>query len=159
MENIIDTNAYLTFALGDEKFAISVNSVQEVVELEQVTKVPNAPAYMLGIINLRGRVLPLLDTRQKLGLPRAVTTRKSRIMIIDLEGHDDKNLQLGALVDVAKEVVELQASDIQPPPDLDNFKTDAPITGIVNQQGDITMVIDITKVFSTHEIVELNRLK
>ena len=62
------SNAYLTFALGEEKFAIRVDHVQEVVEFGQVTKVPNAPNYMLGIINLRGRVLPLLDAKLKLGL-------------------------------------------------------------------------------------------
>ena len=114
------THAYLTFALGAEKFAISVNSVQEIVELEQVTKVPNAPQYMLGIINLRGKVLPLLDTRLKLGLSKTEVTRKSRIMVIDLETNDEKNLQVGALVDVAREVIELSPSDIQNAPDLEN---------------------------------------
>jgi purine-binding chemotaxis protein CheW len=155
MKNSTETNAYLTFALGDEKFAISVDYVQEVVEIEQVTKVPNAPQYMLGIINLRGKVLPLLDTRLKLGLSKTTITKKSRIMVIDLET-DDKNLQVGALVDVAKEVKEFSASDIQSTEAVENFKTDAPITGIVNNHGDITMIMDITKIFSTTEIVQLN---
>ena len=150
------THAYLTFALGAEKFAISVNSVQEIVELEQVTKVPNAPQYMLGIINLRGKVLPLLDTRLKLGLSKTEVTRKSRIMVIDLETNDEKNLQVGALVDVAREVIELSPADIQNAPDLENYKTDTAITGIVNNQGDITMIMDIRKIFSTAEIIQLN---
>lgn len=156
MKNNSQTQAYLTFALGAEKFAISVNSVQEIVELEQVTKVPNAPHFMLGIINLRGKVLPLLDTRLKLGLSKAEVTKKSRIMVIDLETSDDKNLQVGALVDVAREVIELSSSDIQNAPDLDSCKTDTPITGIVNNQGDITMIMDIKKIFSTAEIIQLN---
>jgi purine-binding chemotaxis protein CheW len=141
--------------LGEEKFAISVDSVQEVVELEQVTKVPNAPAYMLGIINLRGRVLPLLDTRLKLGLSKAEVTRKSRIMVIELET-DDKNIQVGALVDIAKEVIQLSPADIQNPPDMENYHADAPITGIVNNHGDITMVMDIARIFSTADIIHLN---
>ena len=151
-----DSHAFLTFALGAEKFAISVDSVQEIVELEQVTKVPNAPDYMLGIINLRGKVLPLLDTRLKLGLPKAEITKRSRIMVIDLETSDDKNLQVGALVDVAKEVIELFPADIQNAPELENYKTDAPITGIVNNRGDITMIMDIVRIFSTAEIMQLN---
>jgi purine-binding chemotaxis protein CheW len=153
-----ESHPYLTFSLGEEKFAISVEYVQEVVELEQVTKVPNAPDYMLGIINLRGRVLPLLDTRMKLGLKRTEITKKSRIMILDLTTAEDKNLQVGALVDIAKEVIELTPDDIQEAPDFENYKTQAPITGIVNNRGDITMIMDIDRIFSTADIIQLNTL-
>src|SRR6478609_7916405 len=111
-------NSYLTFALGDEKFAIPVDHVQEVVEFGQVTKVPNAPVYMLGIINLRGRVLPLLDTKLKLGLTATVRTQKSRIMVLDIQTEDDKNLQIGAMVDVAREVVEINDNEIQEAPEF-----------------------------------------
>jgi purine-binding chemotaxis protein CheW len=152
-----DSTSYLTFALGDEKFAIPVDHVQEVVEFGQVTKVPNAPVYMLGIINLRGRVLPLLDTKLKLGLPATTLSHKSRIMVLDLQLEDDKNLQIGAMVDLAKEVIEISEGEIQEAPEFENLKTSAPITGIVNKQGDITMIMDITRVFSTSEITELNK--
>lgn len=154
MEN--DAKAYLTFSLGNEKFAIPVDHVQEVVELEQVTKVPHAPDYMLGIINLRGRVLPLLDTKRKLGLPATEITRKSRIMVLDLHSEEDKNFQIGAIVDVAKEVIELRPPQIQESPELENTKHITPITGIVNDHGDITMIMDISKVFSFNEVTELN---
>lgn len=152
-----DSISYLTFALGDEKFAIPVDQVQEVVEFGHVTKVPNAPSYMLGIINLRGRVLPLLDTKLKLGLPATAISQKSRIMVLDLQLEDDKNLQIGAMVDLAKEVIEISEGEIQDAPEFENLKTSAPITGIVNKHGDITMIMDITRVFSTSEITELNR--
>ena len=152
-----DSNSYLTFALGDEKFAIPVDHVQEVVEFGQVTKVPNAPEYMLGIINLRGRVLPLLDTKLKLGLPATTRSSKSRIMVLDLPLQDDKNLQIGAMVDLARVVIEINENEIQDAPEFENLKASAPITGIVNKQGDITMIMDITKVFSTSEITELNK--
>ncbi len=151
-----DSNSYLTFALGDEKFAIPVDHVQEVVEFGQVTKVPNAPDYMLGIINLRGRVLPLLDTKLKLGLPPTARSQKSRIMVLDLPLEGDKSLQIGAMVDLAKEVIEISESEIQDAPEFENLKTSRSITGIVNKQGDITMIMDITKVFSIKEVTELN---
>jgi purine-binding chemotaxis protein CheW len=93
-----ELNAYLTFALGEEKFAIPVEHVQEVVEYGHVTKVPQAPSYMLGIINLRGKVLPLMDTKIKLGLPATVVTGRSRILVLDLQTLDGKDLQVGALV-------------------------------------------------------------
>jgi purine-binding chemotaxis protein CheW len=151
------TKAYLTFALGKEKFALPVDHVQEVVELEQITKVPHAPEYMLGIINLRGRVLPLLDTKQKLGLPKSEATQKSRVLVLDIQGDDDKSLQIGAMVDVAKEVIELAPSEIQEAPEFENYKTSAPITGLVNDHGDITLIMDIRKVFSMNEVTELNK--
>ena len=150
-----NSNAYLTFALGEEKFAIPVDHVQEVVEFGQVTKVPNAPAYMLGIINLRGRVLPLLDTKLKLGLTATTVTQKSRIMILDIQTGGDKNYQIGAMVDFAREVVEIDDKEIQDAPEFENLKTTAPITGLVNNHGDITMIMDIIKVFSISDLAEL----
>lgn len=150
-----ESKAYLTFSLGNEKFAIMVENVQEIVELDQVTKVPNAPQYMLGIINLRGKVLPLLDTRMKLGLAPTELTKKSRIMILDIDTEDGKSLQIGALVDVAKEVIQLHGSEIQDAPDLENLKNNAPITGLLNNHGDITMIMDIKKIFSTSEVLNL----
>ena len=150
-----NSNAYLTFALGEEKFAIPVDHVQEVVEFGQVTKVPNAPSYMLGIINLRGRVLPLLDTKLKLGLSATTLTSKCRIMILDILTADDKSFQIGAMVDFAREVIEIDNSEIQEAPEFEDLRTTAPITGIVNHQGDITMIMDITKVFSMNDLANL----
>lgn len=151
------TNTYLTFTLGDEKFAIPVDHVQEVVEFGHVTKVPNSPGYMLGIINLRGKILPLLDTKLKLGLPATTTSQKSRIMVLDMLLEDDKALQIGAMVDHAREVIELHDNEIQEAPEFQDLKSTAPITGIVNRQGDITMIMDIAKVFSTAEVLELHK--
>jgi purine-binding chemotaxis protein CheW len=152
-----DSNAYLTFLLGKEKFAIKVDYVQEIVELGQVTLVPKAPEYMLGIINLRGRVLPLLDTNLKLGLQRTVATNKSRIMVLDIRTAGDNSYQIGAMVDVASEVVEINTADILPAPEIENADASAsPITGIVNNHGQITMIMDIAKVFLVSDVIELN---
>jgi purine-binding chemotaxis protein CheW len=150
------SNAYLTFSLGIEKFAIPVDRVQEIVEFGQVTKVPNAPNHMLGIINLRGRVLPLLDTRLKLGLTPTARTQKTRVLVLEITDEHDRNLQLGAMVDVAREVVEINDTDIQEAPEVENLKTSAPITGIVNNHGEITMIMDIEKVFTTEELQQIN---
>src|SRR5690606_10613639 len=127
----------------------------EIVELDMVTKIPNAPHYMLGIINLRGKVLPLLDTKLKLGMPPTEINKKSRIMVLDIEIEDGKNMQIGALVDVAKEVVQISQDEIQDAPDFEDLRTNAPVTGLINNQGDITMIMDITNIFSTSEIMNL----
>ena len=153
-----EANAYLTFVLGDEKFAIPVDHVQEIVEFGQVTKVPNAPAYMLGIINLRGRVLPLLDTKLKLGLQAIVPTQRCRVLVLEIQTSEDKVLQIGAMVDIAREVVEINGNDIQEAPEFENLKSSAPITGIVNNQGDITLIMDIKKVFTLNELDTITSL-
>jgi purine-binding chemotaxis protein CheW len=154
---INESNSYLTFALGNEQFAILVGHVQEVVEFGQVTKVPSAPNYMLGIINLRGRVLPLLDTKLKLGLPATPPSQKNRILVLDIQLDGDKSMQLGAMVDQAREVIEINKNEIQDSPELEDQKTNTPITGVVNHHGKITMIMDIKKVFSLGEITELNK--
>jgi purine-binding chemotaxis protein CheW len=151
-----DGHAYLTFVLGEERFAIPVEHVQEVVELGRVTKVPNAPAYMVGIINLRGRILPLLDTKLKLGLSATQRSKKCRIMVLDIPIADEKSLHIGAMVDVAREVIEILPKDIQAPPDVNDLQSSAPITGVLNNNGDITMIMDITKVFSLQELKQLH---
>ncbi len=150
-----ESNAYLTVALGHEKFAIAVEHVQEVVELGAVTKVPHAPEYMLGIINLRGRVLPLMDTRIKLGLPPTEFTKKSRVMVLDLQT-GEKNLQLGAVVDAAREVIEIRANDIQEAPEFEDLRS-KPVTGVVNDNGHITLIMDIEKVFTAEDTLVINQ--
>jgi purine-binding chemotaxis protein CheW len=147
---------YLIFSLGREKYAIHVDHVQEVVEPDLITKVPNVPVYMLGIINLRGRVLPLLDTRLKLGLAQSEITKRSRILILNLQRDDNKTLEIGALVDVAQEVVEINADDVQDTPDIETRKGSAPITGILNDHGNITMIMDINRVFTIQEILQIS---
>jgi purine-binding chemotaxis protein CheW len=149
-----ETIAYLTFSLGAEKFAIPVEHVQEVVEYGHVTKVPNAPDYMAGVINLRGRVLPLLDTKLKLGLPATVQTQRTRILVVEIQ-EGDKTSHLGAMVDVAREVIEINQQEIIDAPGVEQANTTTPITGILNSHGDITLIMDIHKVFSANQVEEL----
>ncbi|GAA0894678.1 chemotaxis protein CheW [Fulvivirga kasyanovii] len=151
------SEAYLTFLLNDEKFAVHVNYVHEVVEFNKYTRVPDAPAYMLGIFNLRGTILPLLDTRIKLGLPQKEKTTKTRVIILNIYGEEDAITSIGAIVDVAREVVEIEDESVQKPDDIEGFKSSTPITGIVNDHGDITMIMDINRVFSFDELNQVGK--
>jgi len=150
MPNRATSQAYLTFMLGDEKFAIHVDYVQEIVEPDLITRVPDTPEYMLGIINLRGKVLPLLDTRIKLGLPSMPPNVKSRILILHIKDADDRAMQIGAIVDMAREVVLIDPHQVQPPVDVQDNSRAITVTGIVNDQGNITMILDVNKVFTMH---------
>lgn len=143
---ITETYPYLTFQLGAEKFAIKVDCVQEIIEFGHVTHVPNAAAHQLGIVNLRGKVLPVIDTKIKLGMNATVPSAQSRIIVLDIPLDSETRLNVGALVDYAREVVEVKDNEIQPS-DSDHDSTNNPVTGIINNHGDITLVMDVKKVF------------
>jgi purine-binding chemotaxis protein CheW len=133
------SNSYLTFLIGNDKFAVHVENVQEVVEVDQITKLPHAPVYMLGIINLRGKILPLIDTRQKLGLPPVEISNSNRILILDIKNAEDKKM----------------LPQIQDPAHI-QYSNSASLAGIVNDQGDITMILDIAALFPVTEITSFD---
>ena len=147
--------SYLTFLIGNDKFAVHVENVQEVVEVDQITKLPHAPVYMLGIINLRGKILPLIDTRQKLGLPPVEISNSNRILILDIKNAEDKKMLIGATVDIAREVVTIDQPQIQDPAHI-QYSNSASLAGIVNDQGDITMILDIAALFPVTEITSFD---
>ncbi len=147
----VASNSYLTFVIGNDKFAVHVAHVQEVIEVGQVTKLPHVPAYMLGIINLRGKTLPLIDTRQKLGLPPVELTSSNRILVLNIKDAADKQLLIGATVDIAREVVAINPQAIQDPACI-QYNNASSLSGIVNDQGDITMILNVSTLFPIGEI-------
>src|SRR5687768_11883119 len=102
--DILQSQSYLTFRLGGEIFAASVLHVIEILELSKITKVPRSPAFMRGVINLRGNVLPVIDTRSKFGLESAADTVDTCIMVLNIESGNEK-IMVGALVDAVQEVL------------------------------------------------------
>lgn len=155
MENTtITTSSYLSFKLDEESFALHVSKVLEILEVTQITKVPQSPDYMRGVVNLRGNVLPVIDTRIKFGLPPTNFTINTCIMVLNIISGDE-TLTLGALVDTVQEVAEIQENEIQPPPKIGNkYKTEF-INGMVKAEESFTMLLDIDKVFSADELIML----
>lgn len=151
----VSSNSYLTFVVGNDKFAVHAEHVREVIEVGQITKLPHAPAYMLGIINLRGEILPLIDTRQKLGLPLKELTPGNRILVLDVNDTTDKQILIGATVDIAYEVVTIVPQEIHDPEHIQCNNT-TPLAGIVNQQGDITMILNVSALFPIGEITSFD---
>lgn len=115
MSAITETAQYITFKLGDESFALNVAQVREVLELPLITKVPTAPPYMRGVVNVRGKALPVVDLRLKFGLPPAPDTVNTRIIVIELE-LDGESTVVSGVADSVHEVVELEPGQILPPP-------------------------------------------
>ena len=112
---VTETAQYITFKLGDELFAINVAQVREVLELPLITKVPTAPGYMRGVVNVRGKAIPVVDLRLKFGLPSTPDTINSRIVVLELE-LDGETTVVGGIADSVHEVIELEADQINPPP-------------------------------------------
>lgn len=149
-----DINSYLSFDLGGEIFASNVNKVLNILEMVRITEVPNAPAYMKGVINLRGDVLPVVDTRVKFGMPGSEFTNNTCILVLEIE-LNGKEFQIGALVDGVQEVMEIEDGKLKPVPTIgDKYQTDF-IKNMVQHQDQFIMVLDIDKVFTSDEIISL----
>jgi purine-binding chemotaxis protein CheW len=151
------TSSYLTFLLGEELYAANVKNVVNIVELSKITKVPCMPEYMLGIVNLRGMVLPVADARLKIGLKPADYTVNTCILVLDVVVNN-KSVMVGALVDAVKEVVEIDFSEIKDPPSIGFNTNNYFITGVYKKKEDdvFIMIMDLDSVFSSDEIVELH---
>ena len=152
MENTITTQSYLSFRLGEELFAASVEKVLEILEVTKITKVPKSPAYMRGVINLRGSVLPVIDTRQKFDMPSMVNTVNTCIMVLNIQLEAD-SLMLGALVDAVQEVLEISEDQIKAAPSIGSKYKSEFIEGMVKIDEEFIMILDMDKVFSSSELI------
>ncbi len=148
---ITQTGQYMTFKLGNEIFAIGVARVREVLEVSQITRVPTAPHYMRGVVNVRGQATPVVDLRLKFGLPAVPDTVHTRIIVMELE-LDGEATVLGGVADSVHEVIELEPGNIgQPPRIAMRWRTDF-IEGMGKRGDEFIIILDVNAVFSTEEI-------
>lgn len=147
----INKQAYLAFKLGDEIFAVSVTKVIEVLEIQKITKVPTAPSFLRGIINIRGNILPVINTRTKFNMELIEDTKKTVIIVFDLLIHN-KQVIVGALADSVKEVFELHDSEIKPIPEMGTQYNINFIIGVYKKNSDFIQILDVDKVFSITEV-------
>ena len=144
---ITETNQYLTFKLDEEFFTVEVTRVREILEFVKITKIPDAPSFMRGMINVRGGVVPVIDLRLKFGL--TITERKVTTRIIVLEVvREGKTLVIGALADAVKEVIELHPEQIVPPPDIGTHWKRELISGVGSHNEEFVMILNLDKLFS-----------
>jgi len=148
------TLQYLTFALGEEVFALETGSVREVIELVSVTRIPKTPPFMRGVINLRGHAVPVVDLRVKFDMPKVVDTVNTCIIIVDVE-LEGENCYMGAIVDSVREVFEMTSDQINPPPRMGTSIRADFIRGMGKQNEEFIMILDIGKVFSQEELATL----
>ena len=141
----------VTFTLEDETYGINVMQVQEVLREIEVAPVPGAPHYVLGIINLRGNVVSVIDARMRFGLPVKESTDLTRIIVIEVQQHI-----IGILVDSVAEVVDIKHTEIETAPNVGTDDTSKYIDGVVSRGEKLLILVDLNKLLSTEEWGELD---
>ncbi|MFC0118911.1 chemotaxis protein CheW [Pseudoalteromonas xiamenensis] len=144
---------WVTYKLEAETYGINVMQVQEVLRYTEIAPVPGAPDYVLGIINLRGNVVTVIDTRARFGLPSAEVTDNSRIVIIEAEKQ-----VIGILVDSVAEVVYLRSSEIDSAPNIGTEESAKFIQGVSNREGELLILVDLNKLLTDDEWDELSHI-
>jgi purine-binding chemotaxis protein CheW len=144
---------WVTFQLEEETYGINVMQVQEVLRYSEIAPVPGAPDYVLGIINLRGNVVTVIDTRTRFGLPQHEVTDNSRVVIIEAEQQ-----VIGILVDSVAEVVYLRSSEIDSAPNVGTEESAKFIQGVSNRDGELLILVDLNKLLTDDEWDEISRI-
>ena len=148
---ITETVQYLTFKLSDEIFAIDVSKVREILEFTSITKVPQTPEFMRGVINLRGSVVPVIDLRLNFGMECTEQTVNTCIIVVEVD-LDGELIVLGALADSVQEVVEMEPDKIEPAPHLGTKLNTEFIKGMGKIDNEFVMILDIDKVFAADDL-------
>ena len=142
---------YITFKLGDELFAINVFQVREILDLMPITKVPTAPEHLRGVVNVRGKAIPVVDLRRRFGLPPVADTVHTRIVVLELD-LDGAPCTVGGQADSVHNVIELDATEIEPPPSLASRWRAELVRGMARRGEDFIMILDVDRIFSMEDL-------
>jgi purine-binding chemotaxis protein CheW len=148
---------YLSFHVGPEEFAIGVLSVREIMGVLEITAVPQTPQYVKGIINLRGKVVPVVDLRLKFGMEPAEYTQRTCIIVVDVPG-EQRRMLMGVVVDSVSEVLNVTPADIEKAPDFGEGVAIPYLLGIAKCKGKVKLLLDIEKVLHTAELTRIGSL-
>jgi len=156
MRNTKRKNTFLSFRIGKETFAVSVQKVLEVLEKQYITEVPNVPEYVEGVINFRGKIIPVIDTRIKFNLPRRNEDEKYVVIVFDIH-LEEKKMLIGAMADSVHDVLSLDENNILEVPEMGyNYNAEF-LLGMLKNEESFTMILDIDKVFSKEDVNLLNQ--
>ena len=148
---------YLTFQLASEEFGIRVLKVREIMGLQEITAVPQTPAHVKGVINLRGKVVPVIDLRLKFGVATAEYTQRTCIIVTQVQGESGSVL-MGIIVDGVSEVLNLTGAEIEDTPDFGEAVAGQYLLGMAKVKGKVKILLDIDRVLSTQDLHNLNAI-
>lgn len=149
---------FLTFLLGPELFAVEIDAVKEIIEVTAMTHVPKAPVFIRGVINLRGGVVPVIDLGAKLSGAASELSKRSCVVLVGISSELGGYRTLGLLVDEVREIVEVQASDIKPPPDLGEVADTGFIRAMAQVGDNFIVLLDTDQVLTGHEVSQASKV-
>jgi len=144
-----EASKYLTFKLADEEYGVEILKVREIMGLMDITAVPRMPVYMKGVINLRGKVVPVVDLRLKFGLDEIEHTEQTCIIVVDV------GKEIGIIVDTVSEVLDITGDQIEPPPSMSGSVDTSFIMGMGKVGDAVKILLDINKVLTTDELTDI----
>lgn len=155
MEERLNKNSregkYLTFRLGEEQYGLGILSVKEIIGMMPVTALPNAPRFMLGVINLRGKVIPIIDLRRKFAMPTVEHTDRTCIIVVETAADSSSTRLVGIVVDAVAEVLHIRSENIEDAPQLGDKNRARAIMGMAKEDGGVKILLDIDKALGSSE--------
>jgi purine-binding chemotaxis protein CheW len=148
---------YLTFHLINEEFGVRVLKVREIMGVQEITAVPQTPPHMKGVINLRGKVIPVVDLRLKFGLPAVEYNQRTCIIVVQVQG-DSGPILMGVVVDGVSEVLNLTAAEIEDSPDFGQDTAAQYLLGMAKVKGKVKILLDIDRILSSQELRSLSEV-
>jgi len=145
-ENYKEVLQLVSFKIGNEEFGVDILQVQEINRLVEVTRVPNAPDFVEGVMNLRGRIVPVVNLRKRLGLEKRENDKDTRVVVVEIEGKT-----IGFIVDSVSEVLRVSKSVVEPPPELISGIDSEYIIGIAKLENRLLILLDLKKVLNVEE--------
>ena len=148
---------YLSFFLGREEYGISILKVKEIIGMIQVTPIPQTPAYVKGVINLRGKVIPVIDLRLRFGMNSIDYTDRTCIVVVEIDSNSG-SLHIGIVVDSVSEVINIKSTDIEDTPSFGIRLSTEYILGMAKMTGSVRILLDIDRVLNTEDLVMLDQV-
>ncbi len=145
---------YLTFFLGEEQYGIAIDRIKEIIAMMKVTHVPKTPEYMRGVINLRGSIIPVVDTRLRFGMEPKEIDMNTTIIIVEIE-----KMNIGFIVDRVEEVASIDSSKLSEPPKFGNSIDTEFICSMVQINDNVVMILDVLKLFHADELMSLEQIQ
>ena len=152
------TGKYLTFKLLGEEYGLEILKVREIIGLLPITNLPKTPSFVRGVINLRGKVIPVIDLRLKFEMEATTDTDQTCIIVVDVKGTSGNNVQIGILVDSVSEVLDIKGQDIEDAPSFGTNVDTAFILGMAKAKGAVKILLNIEKVLSSSELEHVSSL-
>ncbi len=147
---------YLTFSMADEEYGIGILKIKEIIGMMPITTVPQTPEFVKGVVNLRGKVIPVIDLRLRFGINSIDYTERTCIIVVEIEGTGG-TIQIGIVVDSVSEVLNIKGEDVEDTPTFGTKLNTEYILGMAKMEGSVKILLDIDRVLSASEIAALDR--